>query len=398
MAAAQTIAGSGNIAVCISGDHNTVSVCQRPYLTLQREPTRAPRYEIEILYSHLEAIPFIGRETDLALLNGWLADPARISVLAIKGAGGSGKTRLARELMNRVDAAWDCGFASRFDPPHALAHAPPPVSRGERPLLVAVDYAAAHAVALRELLQDLARYGTPLSKLRVLLLERVAEANQGWYQSLFDYSQTSDTAALFFGGGEPESISGVAEVARRHEILRLTLEASAAFRGGAAQPADPISDSLLEHPQWGDPLVVMMAALAAWETGLYGALQLSRPDLAVRLAARERARIAKRRPGDAAARLLPHLAAHSTFCGGLSHEALVDAAEEECRALRLVYPGGPGQLAAELEDVLPGRVILPDIVGEAFLLLTEPPGVDRAARRIHALQTPQSIAASTPLI
>ncbi len=297
----------------------------------------------------------------------------------VKGAGGSGKTRLAHELMNRVEEQWGCGFASRFDPPHALAQASAPVLQRDGPLLVVVDYAASHAEALRELLQDLARYGTPLSKLRLLLLERVADQNQGWYQRLFDYSQTSDTASLFYQGGEAEPISAVEEIARRREILRRTLEASARFHPVTPVPADdPIADHLLTPTQWGDPLVLMMAALASWDTGLFGALQLSRPDLAVRLAARERTRLEK---GRSAPRLLTHLAAHSTLCGGLSREELLTAATEESQALGLQYPGGSGQLTAELEDVLPGRVILPDIVGEAFLLLVAAPGVDRAARR-----------------
>ena len=85
------VSGSHNISVCVAGNDNVVNVCQRPYLTLHRPPVRAPKLDIEILYSHLEAIPFVAREADLARLHGWLADPAQISVLAIKGAGGSGR-------------------------------------------------------------------------------------------------------------------------------------------------------------------------------------------------------------------------------------------------------------------------------------------------------------------
>jgi hypothetical protein len=96
-----------DIAVCVSGDHNTVSVCQRPYLTLRREPprapTRAPTREIEILYSHLEAIRYIDcRESDMARLQTWLDDPAQISVFAVKRAGGSCKTRLVSGTGNTV--------------------------------------------------------------------------------------------------------------------------------------------------------------------------------------------------------------------------------------------------------------------------------------------------------
>ena len=248
--AAASVSGSGNIAVCIAGDGNTVNVCSRPYVTLTRPVRRTPLHEMEILYSTLETSPFVGREADLGVLRGWLDEAAAVSVLTFTGAGGSGKTRLALELMNRVEAEWACGFVSRFDAPHGLANAPGP-GLEKRPLLAVVDYAAGHAEALRELLGDLARYGTALPKLRLLLLERVADPQLGWYQRLFDYSQTSNTAELFHRV-EPEVISGVQEVGRRREILLRTLEASARFHAGKAAPEEAFGEGRLEA-EWRDP-------------------------------------------------------------------------------------------------------------------------------------------------
>src|SRR5260370_37546312 len=104
------MSGYGTISVWVAGDGNTVNVCSRPYVTLTRAVGRAPLHEIEILYSHLETIPFVGRETDSGVLRGWLDEAASVSVLTLTGAGGSGKTRLAIELMHRVEAEWQCGF------------------------------------------------------------------------------------------------------------------------------------------------------------------------------------------------------------------------------------------------------------------------------------------------
>ena len=43
----------------------------------------------------------IGRETDLEVLRNWLADPTR-RLITLTGPGGSGKTRLALELVRTV--------------------------------------------------------------------------------------------------------------------------------------------------------------------------------------------------------------------------------------------------------------------------------------------------------
>ena len=120
----------------------------------------------------------------------------------------------------------------------------------------------------------------------------------------------------------------------------------------------------------------MMAALASWDGGIHG-------DLAVEMARRERTRLEKR----SSSILLPHLAAHSTLCGGFDRTTLLDAAREESDALGLSYKNGPGDLASDLAELLPGSQpggsgsISPDIIGEAFILDMKPEGISRAARR-----------------
>jgi tetratricopeptide (TPR) repeat protein len=148
---------------------------------------------------------------------------------------------------------------------------------------------------------------------------------------------------------------------------------------------DPVDnlDTLLAKPDFADPLVLMMAALASWDKGIYGALNLSRPDLAVTMARRERTRLEKCSDSP----LLPHLAAHSTLCGGFDQATLLTVAREESTALGLIYKDGPGHLAADLAELLPGPIagssgpILPDIIGEAFVLDVKPNGISRAAHR-----------------
>jgi hypothetical protein len=378
--------GSGNITIHVCGDSNTVSVCQRPGVNLWRPPRRKPRHEREVLLSHFETIPFIARQTELALVDKWLASEDAISVLTFVAGAGAGKTRLAMGLFRRHETSWSAGFITSFQEPTVLAAAPAQPST-KTPLLAVVDYAAAHTEDLRKFLEDLAQYGTHLPKVRVILLERFADPQSGWYQRLFSYSQTAYTAGLF-AQPQPIPLSPVSETANRRAILEHTLAASARFHAdtlhsNAPRPGGQIDDALLDRPDFGDPLVVMMAALAAWEKGLYGALILSRPDLAVEMARRERTRLGKH----SNSMLLPHLAAHSTLCGGFDRERLRQAAREESEALGLQYGSGPGQLAGDLAELLPGSApgasgtIQPDIVGEAFVLDVNPDGVARAAHR-----------------
>ena len=117
----------------------------------------------------------------------------------------------------------------------------------------------------------------------------------------------------------------------------------------------------------------MMAALAAWQSGWIGAMSLSRPDLAVAVARIEHSRLTRVCPDSTASDLLAHLAAFVTLCGGLESGELRAAATEECVVLQKSYAGGPGSLADALAGFLPSpggaAAILPDIAGEAFLLL-----------------------------
>jgi hypothetical protein len=274
-----------------------------------------------------------------------------------------------------------------------------------------VDYAASSAGALRKVLQKLAGAPDDGHRLRLLLLERFAERNTGWYQQLFDASWSTGTGELF-DPAEPIPLEAVQPAVLRRQILEDTVAAVAELRrvsplavptGGAL----PDFDHLLEKREWENPLVLMMAGLTAYSTGWIGALSLSRTDLALKVAERERTRIERIAPDNPAARrLLVHMAAYATLCNGLSTDAARESVGEEAAALQLEYPGGNGQLAADLVTALHGdkgiAPIVPDIVGEAFVLeaLADPlqdasTTVLRAARRaplpvattsVHALQ------------
>jgi hypothetical protein len=107
------------------------------------------RSELDLLLPYQRTTEFRGREAELQGLRVWMAAKARVSVRVIMGAGGSGKTRLAVELIEWLEAAhegkWNCGFLTdaemeRFSGLQNLSR-----WRRRKPVLAVVDYAAGSA-------------------------------------------------------------------------------------------------------------------------------------------------------------------------------------------------------------------------------------------------------------
>ncbi len=239
---------------------------------------------------------------------------------------------------------------------------------------------------LSAILEELSKSEAGLDgpRLRILLLERHATLESGWYSSILPGTYRKAAVQDLFDPWEPVQIQPVRTVSDRYEILRRTIEAAASLGGhGTLRDSSFAEIPALEgdfaqsisDPKWADPLMLMMAALAAFETGVAKALSLSRPEMALRLAEREAARIRlfapkqERHAGD----LLVHLAAFATLCGGLSLDEARRVAAEECSELGLQYPNGSGAAITDLHDALPAldgglEPIRPDLVGEAFLL------------------------------
>ncbi|NBB16023.1 hypothetical protein GVN21_11710 [Caulobacter sp. SLTY] len=113
------------------------------------------------------AIPFVGRERQLAEIEAFLDDPAMFRWHMVVGGGGAGKSRFALELARRQEGEWRVGFAQQI-----RKFVQPAFWNPGRPHLVIVDYVLSEAKELGELLAWCV--GLPQSgpKIRVLLLER----------------------------------------------------------------------------------------------------------------------------------------------------------------------------------------------------------------------------------
>ena len=126
------------------------------------------------------AIPFVGRNEELDRLQVWLDESDPLSVAAIVGDGGSGKTRLAMEFVDRAAVrGWTAGFIDNSrgaeDSERLLSH---PGAR-----LVVIDYAEHSASFVTTLLQKAQGWGTKLGRVRVLLIVRQRPSRGDWLQS-----------------------------------------------------------------------------------------------------------------------------------------------------------------------------------------------------------------------
>ena len=226
--------GANNVIVQAIGDGIQITI-GRPHLMLipPRSRAREIRSEIDLLNAYCRSIALVGREADMQSLWDWLHSARPVAVRTLKGRAGAGKTRIAIELIERLNAEkagqWFAGFVGgremrRFVREQSLAD-----WGWARPTLVVVDYAASLVEPLREWLRDLAQNpardgGIPL---RLLLLEREAAADEGWLQVLCSGGQSEANVPDLFDPLEPKQLDPLGTLEPRRAVLGAMLVAAA---------------------------------------------------------------------------------------------------------------------------------------------------------------------------
>ncbi|MBF0296984.1 MAG: hypothetical protein HQL96_17505 [Magnetococcales bacterium] len=173
----------------------------------------------------------------------------------------------------------------------------------------------------------------------ILLLERHGQTGDSWWRTLFHQ-----------GGWDDEALHDLLPVPEPEELPPLTVQhrlelfAHALCKYGTSD-AYVRSHALLQQrlatTGWaGDPLYLAMAAQIAVEHGAASALSLSKAELAVRIAERERMHVLRNIQNSNAdqRRLLPHLVAMVTICQGLDRSRLMDMIEGERRFSGMTGP------------------------------------------------------------
>lgn len=157
-------------------------------------PTR-PQSPIALLRPEYEVAPFSGRAQTLRRLVSWCTSGARAGGLLIHAAGGTGKTRLARELARTMyQSGWIVGELS--DAATAFA----PFTRLAHPALILIDYAESRARATAALLRHIAEHPGQ-HPVRVLMLARSAGP---WWDQLLNDAVVATTLP-----DEPQELGGL---------------------------------------------------------------------------------------------------------------------------------------------------------------------------------------------
>ncbi|HEY1931106.1 MAG TPA: hypothetical protein VGG99_03765 [Acetobacteraceae bacterium] len=351
-----------------------------------RPPISTPN---DLLKADRRATELVGRTEEMQPLHHWLTTPRAgrdISVHCLAGQAGAGKTRLGIDLCEWAESrGWTAGFVPQEKLQRFAEHHEPSDWRWPRPTLLVVDYAAASVRVLRSVLGELAR-GAPNQAgehpLRILLLERHASADAGWWAELRQpTTHAGDGADSLIDAGAPLLLGPLRDTGHRRALLSEAMRLAAPLLGKPpALPPPPGADPEFDRRLADDaietePLFLLMAGIVAVETGAPAALAMNRLDLAVWLARVERTRLQRRAHSIGAdEELVPYLAACVTLQGGCDADAAAALVAAEREAFGDRPPPPDGRIVTLLRDALaPAEsdgidAIRPDLIGEAFLL------------------------------
>jgi tetratricopeptide (TPR) repeat protein len=374
------ISGDGNLTVQIQGDDNTVVLGQLQ-LTLTRYLNRRQQDQAMtslgdaagILSPYALSIPLVGQSAALQDLLLWLRSDLSVSIRVLTARGGGGKTRIGLELCDlAVQEGWDAGFVKRL----SLREEALKDWSWKRPTLLVIDRAASWAPRLRDWFIDLADHpGKPRAPLRVLLLERHADPESGWWSDAFGRGGEDTLAVrrLLDPADRAYRLPALMSVEDRRAVLEVTLE-----RVGCSVPLPESGsdfDRRLAELVWGgEPLFLMMAGLTAAQTGLGEVLALSRTDLTFLKAKDELERLREiSRSHDIKPDFFVHMAAFVSLSQGMSRSQAEEAIVHEKEVLRYHGAGDPPEIYKALQVALPGlgndlAPIFPDVIGEAAIL------------------------------
>ena len=134
----------------------------RPPDRRRRTAPGEPPRELDLLVPEAGKLPLIGRKDLFAELQAWIDDEVDISVHALIGRAGTGKTRLALEFCAKIDSdpnakgGWLAGFLSPTELTPVVETLATRHFAWQRPTLLVIDYAAQCHEALARWLDRLA--------------------------------------------------------------------------------------------------------------------------------------------------------------------------------------------------------------------------------------------------
>lgn len=233
------------------------SIEQRPLGLLLSGAFDAPSHKnpATLLNARYRVVPFFEaiRETEITLLEDWRASDESTSVRLFTGPGGSGKTRLFIEWIERLRSR---GSAAGFLETDASDADVNTVATTQDAVVVVIDYAETRHEQLVRLLRAVARRSSG-PRLRIALLAREVG---DWWLAL----QKADTGIkCLLAASEPHRLRAVSvDFDQRGEVVRHAITAFAVELGKPEPSVDGVS---FKDARFECPLYLHLAALAAVE-------------------------------------------------------------------------------------------------------------------------------------
>ena len=369
----------------------------QPKLNISALPSR-------LLRPHNAFIPLTGRDQDMNSLNAWCDAEQAFSWQIMIGEGGMGKTRLAQEFAKQVEETdWHSGFLDQDLLESLVKHDQFPNWTPLTDTLIIIDYAATKLDSLKKLIQQCARVvhnvadQSQPAKLRLLLLERHADKDQGWLKEILaagegalhdDINDARHSTVKL----QPPQQKGSHETMR--EILQATLDSWETLHNKAAPELPPLTEADFQQLQRNTearPLYLQMAALHCCELGsAKKLLRWDRTTLLQDAVKRERAYIEKLcEATNSPTKVVEWMAALLFFAGKISvqHEGLFEIIEKEAKICG--YPQvSPAEVVNTLSQFLGDdnangampmlNPIQPDLIGAAFTatVLQQSPSIE----------------------
>ncbi len=377
----------------------------QPRLSINASPSR-------LLRPHNAFIPLIGREQETSQLQAWCLTDDSFSWQIIIGEGGMGKTRLAQEFAkNMVDSGWDGGFLAHDLLGHLVDHDHFPNWVPLTDTLIIVDYAATKLDSLKKLIQQCARLArdttdqSESAKLRLLLLERHADKDQGWLKEILAAGEgalTDDIRDAWQPTLELKPPELKSQYVTMADILRATLISWENFYDKTAPQLPSLDEAdfqqLFRNTE-GRPLYLQMAALHSCEIGsMHELLHWDRSSLLNDAVERECHYIDKLCGAtDAPAKLVRRMAALLFFAGKIStqHKDLFAITVQEAKICGYTQ-AEPAEIVNTLslflgDDNSNGAIpmlnpIQPDLIGAVFAATTLQQGSRFEITLNHAIE------------
>lgn len=309
-------------------------------------------YGADLLSFAARQTSHVGREVDLHSLDGFLGATDPFFWWMVLGEAGTGKSRLALELCLAAEGEWHAGFLTESGQ-HALLGFEP-----HEPTLIVVDYAAARADWLGEVLYDhasrCAKYDAPM---RVLILER--SLTESWYaKAVRAHRHTESKVLLSCQYANPLELGELSDDDLRSLIEELAL--SCGSRLSMTEIEDVLERTLAVDP-WRRPLFAMAATLEQ----SVGNDQLESRDELLRAVLRRRAAQRSALAGGDAP-LVTELELVTTSLGGIEPTRYLELLTTSQEAALRSLPSLAELRASGMQASLSG--VLPDILGELAVL------------------------------